>query len=86
MWRSIFIALGLMAIIVGFECLMIDSATVYSGKATPASFMNPSMTPTPNVREVRPKEWFPWAVLAGGTVTVLYAFTIPGRFRRVATE
>ena len=37
MWRSIFIALGIMAIVVGVECLMIDSATFYTAAETRAA-------------------------------------------------
>ena len=32
MWRTIFIAFGLMAIILGFECLVIDSASFYASR------------------------------------------------------
>ena len=81
MWRSLFIALGIMAIIVGFECLVIESADIYSAKGTNArSFMNPSGNPSANVQEWKPKEWFPWAFLSAGGITILYAFTLPKRW------
>lgn len=87
MWRSIFIALGIMAIIVGIECLMIDSAVFYSAAETKASsFMNPMGEPSMDTRHWQPKEWFPWAVLAAGAITILYAFTLPRRFGRPATD
>ncbi len=85
MWRSIFIAVGVMAIILGFECLVIDSASLYSAAETKASsFVNPISAPAVDGREWRPKEWFPWAFLSGGTITVLYAFTLPKRWNRGA--
>lgn len=85
MWRSIFIAVGLMAIIVGVECLLIDSASFYSASETRASsFLNPTNAPSANIRLWQPKEWFPWAVLSIGLITILYAFTLPKRFRRAA--
>ena len=47
MWRSLFIALGIMAIIVGFECLVIESADLYSANGTTArSFINPAGSPS----------------------------------------
>lgn len=85
MWRSIFIAVGVMAIILGVECLVIDSASLYSAAETKASsFMNPIGSPSIDTREWRPKEWFPWAFLSTGTITILYAFTLPKRWRRPA--
>ncbi|MDA8746408.1 hypothetical protein N9N28_17430 [Rubripirellula amarantea] len=85
MWRSIFLALGIMAIIVGAECLVIDSANMYSANETrPSSFINPAGSPSATAKVWRPKEWMPWMLLAGGTITILYAFTLPKRFRRNA--
>lgn len=82
MRRSLFIALGVMAIILGFECLIIDSAHIYAAADTQASsFVNPSGSPSMSTKEWRPSEWMPWVMLAGGTITVLYAFTLPTRFR-----
>ncbi len=81
MRRAFFIALGVMAIIIGLECLAIDSANFYSAKQTNASsFFDPSGSPSLNTRVWRPKEWIPWAALSVGTITVLYAFTLPKRF------
>jgi hypothetical protein len=85
MWRSIFIAVGIMAIIVGLECLLIDSAYLYSAAETDArSFLSPSGGPSEGIREWRPKEWFPWTVLSGGAIIVLYAFTLPKRWGTAA--
>ena len=81
MWRSIFIAVGIMAIIIGVETMMIDSAVFYSASDTNASsFINPLGQPSADTRTWEPKEWFPWAVLSAGAVTILYAFTLPKRF------
>lgn len=81
MWRSIFIAVGIMAIIIGLECLVIDSANLYSAAETEAgAFVNPVAVPASNVQQWRPKEWFPWVILSAGGITVLYAITLPKRF------
>lgn len=83
MWRSIFLALGIMAIVIGAECLIIDSAHLYSAGGTKASsFINPADSPSTSTRVWRPKEWMPWLMLAAGAITILYAFTLPKRFRR----
>ena len=83
MWRSIFLALGIMAIVVGAECLFIDSAHFYSaGETKASSFMNPADRPSTSTHAWRPKEWMPWLMLAAGAITILYAFTLPKRFRR----
>ena len=84
MWRSLVIALGIMAIIVGLECLAIDSATFYSGETRTFSFLNPASTPSFSTREWRPKDWLPWTLIAGGVITILYSFTLPRRFRTAA--
>ncbi len=82
MRRALFIALGIMAIIIGLECLMIDSANFYSAKETNArSFFNPSGSPSFDTEVWRPKEWLPWTCLSVGAITVLYAFTLPQRFQ-----
>lgn len=87
MWRAIFIALGIMAMIFGLECLAIDSAVFYSGRETTAiDFIDPTGTPSGLIKEWRPKDWLPWTVLSAGAITVLYAFTLPRRFRRVGGE
>ena len=86
MWRSIFIAVGIMAIIIGLECLVIDSADFYSASETEAgAFVNPVTVPASNVKQWRPKEWFPWVILSAGGITVLYAFTLPKRFGGAST-
>ncbi|MCG8651922.1 MAG: hypothetical protein MI861_18930 [Pirellulales bacterium] len=87
MWRALFLAIGLMAVIVGFECLVIESASVYSAGETQASnFVNPLGEPSASTLEWRPQEWFPWVLLAAGAITILYAFTLPGRWRRAVAE
>ena len=85
MWRSLFVALGIMALIFGIECLMIDSAILYSGKETTAvDFFDPTSRPADMTKSWQPSEWMPWAILSLGAVVVLYAFTIPRRFNNTA--
>jgi hypothetical protein len=81
MWRSLFVSIGIMAVIFGIECLFIESATLYGGSASDlraSSFL--SSGAVASTREWRPQEWFPWAVISAGVVTVIYAFTLPQRW------
>lgn len=85
MWRSLFLALGVMAIIVGLESMVIDSANLYAAsEAEASSFVNPTGTPSPATKVWKPKEWFPWVITAVGAVVIIYAFTLPKRFGKAA--
>ncbi len=81
MRRSLFIALGIMAIIIGFESLLIENATFYSSRgSTAGELMDPSTVAGQSLTTWTPKDWFPWLVLSLGTLTVIYSFTLPQRF------
>ncbi len=81
MWRSFFMALGIMAVIVGAESLLIDNANLYaSGQTQPSSFVNPNAAPSSGIRVWTPGEAFPWVLLAIGGVVILYAITLPKRW------
>ena len=85
MWRSIFLAFGIMSVVVGFETMVIDSANLYSASGTDASsFIDPSGVPSEGTRVWAPSEAFPFVVLAVGAIVILYAFTLPKRFARPA--
>ncbi|QDV27222.1 hypothetical protein [Aureliella helgolandensis] len=87
MWRSFFLAVGTMLIILGVECMLIDSATFAAeAPAAPVQVKNESWFETPPVmqsarkRVVKPPEWIPWSSIATGAVVVLYAMTLPARW------
>ncbi|MEM6472000.1 MAG: hypothetical protein AAF802_20740 [Planctomycetota bacterium] len=85
MWRALFIALGIMGIIVGLETMLIDSANFYSVRgSTTKEFMDPASISGQSIVTWKPKEWFPWAVMSVGTLIVIYAFSLPKRFRPAA--
>jgi len=80
-WRSFFLAVGIMLLIVGAECLVIDSATFYrAAESSSAAFMDPSATPTGSTRVWAPAEWLPWTLLSSGAIVMLYAVTLPKRW------
>jgi hypothetical protein len=67
-------------IIVGLECLAIDSAMLSPGVLEDARAMGPegntwfnSQPALPQGRIVRPKDWFPWSMLAAGSIVAIYA-------------
>lgn len=81
MWRSFFMAIAIMLIILGIECLMIDSASVYATRETTAqNFIDPSAPPARRLKVWEPAEWLPWMLLSTGSVVILYAFTLPKRW------
>ncbi len=87
MWKAIILAVGLMALILGFESLFIDSAVLYSGRQTAAiDFMDPTGVPSGVVNEWRPSDWIPWALLSSGAITVIYSFLIPRRLRAMRVD
>ena len=70
-----------MLLIVGGECLVIDSATLYGAAESSASnFMDPSTPPAHTTRVWQPSEWLPWTLLSSGAIVVLYAVTLPKRW------
>ncbi|TWU43249.1 hypothetical protein Q31b_22870 [Novipirellula aureliae] len=82
MWRTLFVALGVMAIILGIEFLFIDSATLYDPDTVRTVGMVDTSSVTGNAaKEFRPKDWMPWALLSGGVVTIVYSYLIPIRYR-----
>lgn len=82
MWRAFFLAVGAMLVILGVECLVIDSATLAAEQTVPVqqapAWFNPEPMFDPN-RVIRPPEWIPWSLLACGAVILLYAKTLPNR-------
>ena len=73
MWRSIFLALGAYAVLLGAECLVVDRVVLKPKGSGEAS------SKTAETRNLTPPEWAPWSLLSCGAVTMLYSFTIPNR-------
>ncbi len=87
MWRSFFMAIAIMMIILGVECLMIDSASLYAaGESTATNFVDPSAPPAHSIKIWQPSEWMPWGLLSGGAIIILYAVTLPKRFGQAGGE
>lgn len=75
-------AIGAMLVILGVECLIIDSATLAAESPPPAveqSWFGPQAS-LDQSRIVRPPEWIAWSLLASGAIVLLYAITLPKRW------
>jgi len=83
MWRSIFMAIGIMLFIVGAECLVIDSAMVYESmlRKLPNFISGTGMAVGGGLRQINTQEWMPWVFMAVGVIVVLYSIHIPRRFQ-----
>lgn len=80
MWRAFFCAIGIVLLIFGLECLLIDNATLASGIVEETPQANVPLfqgaSPINSARVVKPAEWMPWSMLACGAVVLLYALTV----------
>jgi hypothetical protein len=80
MWRAFFSAIGFVLIILGLECLAIDSATfvAQAGEESASQGFSGFLASAPAVsnRVFRPTEWFPWSLLAIGSIVVLYSISL----------
>ena len=84
-WRAFFLAVGAMLIIVGIECLIIDSATLAAERSEVVQvdqgwFQPPKTVEVKKGTVIRPKEWIPWSAIATGAIVLLYSFTLPRRW------
>ena len=82
MWRAMFLAFGFFLMIVGAECLGVESVRLKIHEEPPAP-VAPWDTEVKEgaFRQIAPPPWAPWSLLSCGAVVCLYSFTIP---RRVA--
>ena len=75
MWRSFYCAVGISALVLGGEFLVIERATLTLPADNPAqqqSFFG-NVRDAIHTKEFVPPEWAPWTLLSFGAVTVLFA-------------
>lgn len=65
MWKSVFLAAGIFACILGVELLVVDSAMLVplSGRGDSEAFRAP--------------DWLPWTLLSVGAATILHFCQLP---------
>lgn len=77
MWRSIFLALGIVLCILGAECLVMEKAVLASDKplaqATSSLFLSGQAQVD---HEIKPPDWAPWTLMSLGAVVILYSYSI----------
>ena len=79
MWRAFFYAIGIMLVVLGVECLVIDSATFQGNPQTetaPEAGVWGAPPAPESTKTVKPAEWQPWSFLATGSIVLLYAMTL----------
>jgi len=81
MWRAFFSAVGIVLVILGVECLLIDSAVLAAGVVDdPMSMQQNSMfggqLANMQSRVFKPAEWIPWSLLASGAVVLIYSISL----------
>jgi hypothetical protein len=82
MWKSFFLALGIVLCFVGAECLAVQKFVLKTRGAPPPpqnglwTSTEPKLGPQ---QEITPRDWAPWSLLTTGAVVCLYSFTIPRR-------
>lgn len=81
MMRAFFAAVGIYLVIVGVECLVLDSAVFVAGvmdepvsNSSGGLFSAPS--PSTGNRVFKPSEWFPWSLIACGSIVLLYSVSL----------
>lgn len=74
MWKSVFLAVGVFACVLGAELLLIDSAMV-----KPVDGSGPA-------RSITAPDWAPWALISAGAVTILHFCTGAGAGASAATK
>ena len=72
MWRALFMALGVSAVLLGLECLVVEKAVLAPG--APAEGQSVAAR-----RDFIPPDWAPWSLMSTGAVSMLYSVTIPKR-------
>ena len=86
MWRAFFLAVGISLIILGVECLGVETVNLRVRESAPvASASQPWEQEGPKLgpqKTFTPPPWVPWSLLSSGAVVCLYSFSIPGRLKK----
>ena len=82
MWRSFFLAIGITLIILGVECLGVETVNLRMREPPPPRTLPFGSQPKvgPN-KTLTPPPWAPWTLISTGAVVCIYSFTIPRRVK-----
>ncbi len=78
MWRAFFLSVGVCAVVLGVESLVIEKVVMAASGEHSTSGFAERVAPAA-LREVEPPEWAPWSLMSVGAVVILYTITIPKR-------
>lgn len=80
MWRSLFLAMGIVLCILGAECLVLEKAVLARNDEQPDQTKSYLVSaPEPSREEFEPPEWLPWGLISFGAVVILYSYSLPRR-------
>jgi hypothetical protein len=80
MWRAFFLAIGFFLMILGVECLGVETVYLKIRDKPPAPVSPFDTEPKAGApKQINPPPWAPWSLLSSGAVMCLYSFTIPRR-------
>jgi hypothetical protein len=90
MWRALALSIGIFLIILGVECLGVETFHLtLSGDPPPKTspkylggFWADEGAVVAPKKTYRPPTWMPWSLLATGAVTCLYSFSLPMHMKR----
>jgi hypothetical protein len=82
MWKSLFIALGIFVFLLGAQCLATQKFVMRPQPVAANPPLKPDGTPAPPAmvqKEITPRVWAPWGLMALGIVVFGYSCTLPRR-------
>lgn len=80
MWRAFFLAIGFFLMILGVECLGVETVNLKIHDKAPAPVSPFDIEQkVGGPKQLTPPPWAPWSLLSSGAVMCLYSFTIPRR-------
>jgi hypothetical protein len=82
MWRALFLAIGFYVMLVGFQCLGVETITLRIHDDAPTDGFTWFASDEPKLgplRQIAVPPWAPWSLLSTGAVMCLYSFTVSQR-------
>lgn len=75
MVRAMFLATGVILLLLGLQCVVVDEAVVHdSGVAILFADETAATGSLPATRVIEPPSWAPWLLGASGVVAMLYGY------------
>lgn len=77
LWQPFLLAIGISLCLVGAECLVLDQVVLAEPGSQPAlaDYGQIDLAPMTPRRVLVPPEWAAWALLASGSIVILYSYS-----------